>query len=957
MAVRLDKDPKLGKVLAELARLSDEASRDEFFARNRWLLSTQSVEGLAEAVREYVRVDVKKALAFAEAAVAIASRVGDKDARARALRAKANALWFVGQNQSAANFHAQSIKLFEEAGNLAEVGRTLSGSIQPLILLGEYDSALQAANRAREIFTSLGDAVRLARLEINVGNIYHRQDGFAEALACYERAHEQLLPDKDAEGMAAALHNIVVCLIALNDFEKAIAVYERARAFCEQHNMPLAVAQADYNIAYLYYFRGEYTRAIQMLSATRETFQKTGDPYHSALCQLDLCEIYLDLNLSDEAAEMAREAFERFQELGTGYEAAKALSNLAIALGQQGKASRALELFAEAREMFLKEKNRVWPSLVDLYRALVYYHEGQLSEARRFCLRALDFFRSSGLPGKAILCHLLLGRLCLRSGDLPAARQECANALGQLEPIEAPTLFYQAQLLMGEIEAAARNSDEAYRYYQAAREALETLRSGLHHEELKIAFMKNRLEVYENLVGLCVTRDSSRASAEEAWSYMEQAKSRSLRDLITRHAHPLPPTDSAKSELLHRIRYLREQLHWYYHRIELEQLGQEHPSEKRLEKLQALAQDCERELLRLLQELPSSAVEWVGLDTAHPVKLQVVREALDQDTTLLEYFLVRGRIFAALITRQDIEIVPLAPVSHVRNLLHLLQFQLSKFRLDPRHVKPFEESLFRATQAHLRELYEEVIAPARRLLRGRHLVVVPHDVLHYVPFHALFDGERYLIDAFAISYAPSASIYADCQCKKANPSGASLILGVSDPQTPFIREEVQAVAAMLPGAELFLDSSANRRVLEEKGPQSRFIHVATHGFFRPANPMFSGIRLGDSYLNVHDLYNLRLPAELVTLSGCATGLSIVAAGDELLGLVRGLLYAGAQSLLLTLWDVQDRSTAEFMTSFYRHFQHCPNRAAALQAATRELRARYPHPYYWAPFVLLGKVSG
>ncbi len=120
--------------------------------------------------------------------------------------------------------------------------------------------------------------------------------------------------------------------------------------------------------------------------------------------------------------------------------------------------------------------------------------------------------------------------------------------------------------------------------------------------------------------------------------------------------------------------------------------------------------------------------------------------------------------------------------------------------------------------------------------------------------------------------------------------------------------------------------------------------------------MFSGIRLGGAYVSLYDLYQLKLPVELVTLSGCATGLNVVAAGDELLGLVRGLLCAGAQSLLLTLWEVHDKSTAEFMQCFYRRLRDRGDKSLALQGAMLELRERYPHPYYWAPFMLVGKAS-
>jgi CHAT domain-containing protein len=120
--------------------------------------------------------------------------------------------------------------------------------------------------------------------------------------------------------------------------------------------------------------------------------------------------------------------------------------------------------------------------------------------------------------------------------------------------------------------------------------------------------------------------------------------------------------------------------------------------------------------------------------------------------------------------------------------------------------------------------------------------------------------------------------------------------------------------------------------------------------------MFSGIRLGDGYLNLYDLYQMRLSARLVTLSGCATGMNFVAAGDELLGLQRGLFCAGASTLLLSLWDVHDESTAQLMQHFYREYIRTGQMASSLQHAMQQLRQQNPHPYFWAPFVLVGKVS-
>jgi CHAT domain-containing protein len=948
--------PLSEKLVRELSVLANEASRARYLAKHRKLWHAGVVQQVNQAVQAKLRIAPQQALALAEAAVAIARKLRDQGALARSLRSKANALYIIGDNQKALEFHAQALSIFQENQNLEEQARTLNSSIQPFLLLGDYDHALEAAEAAREIFQRIGDHRRLGHVEINVGNVYHRQDRFEEGLAHYERAYEMLLPLRDSEGLAVALYNMAVCLITLNDFPRALATYQRAREMFVQHGMTLLVTQSDYNIAYLYYLRGEYSRAIGMLRATREECEKNGDAHVLALCYLDLSEIYLELNLSAEAKEMAHEGSLRFQKLGMGYEEAKCQAFEAMAFSQLGKSLDSLDLFARARAKFVREKNLVWPWLIDLYQAVVLYNEGRLFEARRLCTSAASFFDTSFLPSKAVLCHLLLARLSLRTGDLAVARVECQRALERSASLEAPVLRYQAEFLMGQIEQATANPQGAYASYQRAREALETLRSSLHGEELKIAFMKNRLEVYECLVELCLNDSNKQDSAEESFGYMELAKSRSLAELLVHHAYSPTVVDTGQSELVRRIREKREELNWYYRRIEREQLKAEAPSPERIEKLQKEALARENELLRALREVPATQSD-ASLTSDSAIRtLEEIRNSLPAEAALVEYFSIKDQFVASVLTREKLEIIPVTPVSRVVNLLRMLHFQIAKFRLGNDYVKAFEKPLLVATQAHLKELYDELFAPLQGSLSARHLVIVPHGVLHYVPFHALFDGERYLIDSFTMSYAPSASIFAFCQRKHSQATGSPLVLGVPDAQAPLILDEVRSVAKILAGAELIVGAEANESALRAKGSHSRLIHIATHGSFRQDNPMFSGIRLGNGYVNLYDLYQLKLQAELVTLSGCATGLNVVTAGDELLGLIRGLLFAGAKSLLLTLWDVNDRSTADFMTCFYRRLQGGENNAAAVQGAIQELRGRYPHPYHWAPFTLIGKVS-
>jgi CHAT domain-containing protein len=830
----------------------------------------------------------------------------------------------------------------------------LSSLIQPLILLGKYDEAFSAAERAKRFFQELGDDRRLARIENNIGNILHRQDRFEEALASYKSAYEKLNQHDDAQGTAAVLSNIALCQTILADFSAALETYKRARAFCHQAKMPRLVAQADYNISYMHYLRGEYSRAFEMLQAARTTFHQTGDAYHSALCDLDQAEMYLELNLSSEAARLSERAWSRFEELGTGYERAKALAFHAIALSHQGKAYRALSLFEKSRKIFVEEKNPVWPWIIDLYRALVLYDEGRLFESRRLAKSALGFFETSILPSKAVLCHLLLARLAHRIGDIGTAHRECRLALDKLETIDVPVLTYQANFLTGQIEESSGRLEKAYEYYQAARQTLEALRSSLHREEMKISFVKNKLVVYESLVHLCLDRDSQSRSAEEAFDYVEQAKSRGLVDLILSSGREGRVIESGESGLAKRIQSLREELNWYYRRIENEQVQEQSQVGKRIQSLRELAVSRENELLRALRELPVENGSFGGLTNAKPLPLGSIQEAIGSECVLLEYYSTRDRIIVCVVTNDRLRIVPLTVSSRVKALVQKLQFQVSKFRLQPNYIETFENVLFEATHTHLQELYTELISPIRGILKGRHLIIVPHSYLHYLPFHALFDGERYLIDDFTVSYAPSASIYAHCHGRSANGGTQSLILGVPSSESPYILEEVHSVADTVPDPLVLLGPDASEEALRSKSKRSRIVHIATHGYYRQDNPMFSAIRLGETHLSLYDLYQLKLPVDLVTLSACATGLSVVVDGDELLGLVRGLLYAGAVSLLVTLWDVHDRTTAEFMRTFYSQLRKDQDKAFALRHAINELRERHPHPYYWAPYALVGK---
>ena len=401
---------------------------------------------------------------------------------------------------------------------------------------------------------------------------------------------------------------------------------------------------------------------------------------------------------------------------------------------------------------------------------------------------------------------------------------------------------------------------------------------------------------------------------------------------------------------------LRLRLTLAYRQVQQEEMVAGSDSAEKILTLRRQSADYQGKIAGFASQLRSLDDDFAALLSAGTSSVNDIQSALPPDSVLLEYFIARGEIHACIVSREHVRVRNLVPVVRVRETFRLLQFQLSKFRLGDEYLQRFAAPLRSAVEAHLRELYAHLIAPVRKWLDTPHVTIVPHSFLHYLPFAALMNETGCLMDDYSISFAPSASVFSLCAARPEGAQHESLVLGIPDPLAPQIDEEATTVASILPNARLFLADQATQELLWEHAPRCRYIHIATHGLFRQDNPMFSSIRLGRSELNLYDIYRLRLSSDLVTLSGCGTGLNVVVGGDELLGLVRGLLYAGTSAVLVTLWDVNDATTASFMKAFYSALRAGSNKAAALRSAMLSVRNDHPHPYYWAPFVLIGKYN-
>jgi CHAT domain-containing protein len=939
-------DPE--EYLAGLTQIRDAAQQRAYISRSSVAPTLAHVEALSQKIREIGWKDLALAEVLAESNRYLASQINTPAAWAYATRSTAQVLHMMRRCAEAQPLFEQAVKLFSEAGLKAEAGRTIVTVMENLMYLGRYEEALRLAEPARTALDKAGDTRYLALIEVSLGNLYYRLKRFAESLEHYDRA---LAGNTDPEIVAAIGLGRAHVLTGMNRFDEALDSYKTTRDHCERHGLSLWVDIVDRGMSTIYLHRGNLTVALQILDQLREKHEAAGDARRVALCDIDRAHLYSQLNLFEDASTVAGRAFETFHKLGNRYESALSLTMQGVAEFKLLHNAEAHAAFLKARDLFVQEGNEVSVAAVDLCLAQLLMHQQQFAEAGKLGRQAAEVFEKHSSPVRAANARVWSALSFQQLDDVGSAVAEAQRALHELEGLHAPWVFYQALNTLGRLKEAEGDMKEAETLYMRAITELELLRGNIKLDEFRMSFGKDKYQVYENMVGVKLRRDDTGS----AFEFVERSKSRTLIDQMERGVETAPDGGGEDSPRLRRLQKVREELNILYSRLnELGTTGRAAASDSTTKDEIAKR---EQEFVELLRAAGTEKPGWATLQSTPAIGVADVQKMLEPDELLVEYYAVGDSFQAFVIGRDSFQVFrDIALSSDTRTSIRGLNFQLSKFHLQPAYLNKHAASLHAAARHHLRNLYTQLMEPISHLFKNsRRLIIVPHQMLHYVPFHALFDGESYLIDKHAVSYAASASVLRICRSRTSTRESArDLILAVADSLTPHINDEVDALRRLLPDADVFVGAQAGEDKLRKYGPTAGKIHIAAHGVFRADNPDFSSIRLGDNWLNLFDIFNLNLGAEITTLSACETGMSDVLGGDELLGLARGFLRAGTPSLVVSLWMVNDKSTAQLMYRFYQELNAGLSKANALREAILEVKSVYPHPYYWAPFILLGK---
>ena len=358
--------------------------------------------------------------------------------------------------------------------------------------------------------------------------------------------------------------------------------------------------------------------------------------------------------------------------------------------------------------------------------------------------------------------------------------------------------------------------------------------------------------------------------------------------------------------------------------------------------------------MRILTERLYLQGEYDEATQLHTATLEEIQAALEPNTLLVEFYSDHSGTWAFTVSHKSLEAYKLRISSTtIIKLVEQLQANFARALRAGSHT-PSAHTLAKLAQIPLKQGYDDLIAPLGEGLSDcQRLVIVPYGALHYLPFHLLYDGVRHLIDSHEIVILPTSGLVSrkSLQCEE----GALVLAHTWEGRLPNTILEAEVVGQRLNGT-LYINEEAARSVFNVAPRQ--ILHIAAHGQHRIDQPDFSFIQLGDGQLLTDDLLQYDLSYELVTLSACETGRANVAAGDELIGLGRGFLYAGAGALVASLWRVDDAITVQWMDKFYSALQSGQSKAAALRNASLAILSEQPelHPAFWGAFQLVGNAD-
>lgn len=874
--------------------------------------------------------------------------------------------WQEGSFEAAFSLFGRARELAERMEDGEKEARILMDMARLTWVLNQEDGSRELYFRAREIFQDLKleAETELCRLALRLLDLYNSgrtnrlRGRLAESSRNLEEALQIARRIRSPEHEVKCLRQLSLTMWAQEERDSFLSLNLSALLLAKKLQDLREQMKCLSNLGMYFFWRKDYVRALDHYSQSLELARETRSRPDESLSWNNISLVLMRLGFYEKSAEYLEKSVELYSQPGNAYFMSQAFNNLAQAYRNKGLLlstpadlvraidylNRALEAMNE--DILMKTQVKILNNLGQTYLDLEKHHT-----ARHYLEAALE--RAGKIRDEEAHLRILvnLGAAHLDAGDSAKAREYLERALELEKGFEAPRILWEIYFNLGRYSETVGEVDRALSLYERALEVIDRTRVQILADDFKAGFMRNKFRVYESLIDLRFKLYENTASPERAseiFHLVERAKARAFLETLGEiGAVPGRPVIATWPE----------------------------EKEKALSS-SGTTQSIEGQVNKLLPA---------------PLRLEPIQASLlDDRTALLEYFLGEKRSLLFLLTKSGLSLFVLPGREEIRTSLSPYLVFLSR---PPRGDWDWLKASRRLSRDLLGPVWENLPASVS------HLIIVPDDILFHLPFETLAlprPEDGLLLQKYSVSYAPSSSSLLFLQEKERQHPFSRLLLGLGNPSyrpfffpgkkrltiaaiaktmaeeqglelTPLVesKREIRSVGRYFPEdrQDLFLEEKASEETLKSVRLEDyEVIHLACHGYVDEKVPFRSGLFLAidedeieDGFLQASEIVRLRLAAELVVLSACQTGRGYLEKGEGIMGLTRAFFYAGARSVLSTLWKISDRVTAEFMDHFYASLSRGKGKGEALrEAKLRLLESPYAHPFYWAAFVLHGE---
>lgn len=910
-------------------RLLSRRSNGVDVLREADALDAEHLQRVLSAAADLAASDTEAASRLVDVVEDAAHPAGAPDVVPAANYLRARLLVQAGRPEPALHRIAAARDAYSELGDHLAALRTDLGRMHVLDDLGRHDEAADVGQALLADLDRCGSTDDVARLRAaalgNVGVCLGFTGRNEEAIEAYRRAESawrRLGRDHEA---TAALANQGIELLAVGNAAAALACLDRATTAFESADDPAWLGKCLGHRGAARAASGRYVDALADYERARDLLESLGARTESWRLSIETAATLNALGLYDEASSLVHEPTAHLRQAGLHHDLAAALAISGRAHLAAGRLDQAREALAEAAELCAAVNDRLGraSALLDLSRTV------GADEALTYARQATELLEGRSWPGPRCLSLVRLAEL---TDDPVLAGTGLAEARALADELGVPHL----QLAVNQTEGARLRRggpvDAAVQVLDGALAQVEQLGTGLRDETLRAAFLRSAGATRAELIGALLDRGRPE-DVDRAALLADEAKGRTLVEVLQGALRPHSEAVDDPVSLS-----LASQLNSAYSALFSADEG-------RRGALRARAEGLERQLaVRGALAAPSDvAVRSAAAGLVSP------------STAAIAYHVVDEQVMA-FVPQADgrYAVRRVTDVPRLAGLLDDLDAHLGRHAVGV--IARYGQARAAACRRILQELYLRIVAPVRGLLPAagsapRTLLVVPHGLLHRVPFHALHDGRQYLLADWVITIAPSLAA-AGLASVRARPRPDVAVVGVADPTTPLIEDEARSVAEIATGATVVLGAEATLDRVREATSRAGLVHLACHGLFRFNNPTFSSLRLADRWVRAAELAGAVADGAVLVLSACETA-RVNTDGDEAAGLARSFLAAGARNVVVSQWVADDACTAALMGRLHRGLAAGRSPSSALRGAQLATLIDHPHPFHWAPFIAVG----